>query len=569
MGMVDAFTIGMKINVQGDANEKISAFGKIVAEANQKVNLLNRSVKKLNESLSKTSNVLGVVMPKLAEFAGTFTDSMKTANTELASFNTKLKETAVLSSGGRGRGGSGGGGIGIGGILSYFGGAQFAAMLGGGFLLKDSFQANSHFETSYAQFAAQGYGTQADAQARALAENTNIAGVTKTQLMTAIGEASTITRNASQAFELAPSLSKMRFANQAIFSREGKDFTDTDEMNLLRSAELFSGSTKSSKVLAKLNLIQKGISSEAGNLRSEDILSFGKRAASILPSLSDDAWYRFIPIIQALGGSTTGFGARLFQSSLLRGQVFGTGKRATARLEHLGVLHKGKVENADLLTSDPIKWAETVLFKKFAAGGVTSDLQVAQEIKKDFSGTTAALLQQIWEMRSKIEQTVQMSHQSQGIQGGYIQALNMPAGKIVQLSASWTNLMTSIGKLSSSPVIRGLNALIYFIDGITRMADVINHIASGDVKSQVPKIVHFSQRRATSAIDHFLPGFSELIQGMTKQSSSATIVINLDGKKVGDGVMKSAANGFHLAPSSGASITPQLNFMPTSFNYSG
>lgn len=560
MDRVDPYIIGINLEVTGNANEKFSRMIEKIMAVNEKLMRLTESFVTFNSTIADTASLITRLNFGMDAFADKAALSFRAMTGEARMFNREMAGNRVLGdiSGHLGRdlgaGGKVGKGLlesmGIGAGTAFGAGAVATAYLG-----YKGFEAYSHYQRMLAQLKAQGLGTPFELAANRAAMGENIPGISHVAYLQAIGEGAAVTRNASnpmQALALASTLAKMTFADKTIFAREGRTFTPNDSQMLLKTAELMSPNMHTSSIETSLGRVQKAFSMEGGNLRPEDMLGFARRAASVIPHLTESGLFALIPLIQDLHGNTVGSTLRVFESTMLRGQNFRTGKVAREELMRLGITNKaGIANNIPLLEHDPDAWFNNVVLKQFRAHGITSQSAIQAAIFKLFSGTIPNLMMQMITDREKIIRARELGNQAFGPEKAFSQALKLPSGQIGQLSAAWTNLATAFGKLSSPVILVGIKLITDAIIGFTKGINIaIEYLHIAEKKNSSLSQVFKAVSAGNSALfSGFTPNFIKSNSGTHMVQVHA--VHNLDGKAIAKSVTHHQNNEAEHPMSSG------------------
>jgi hypothetical protein len=533
--MIEQMKIGVSFAIAGGHIAKLKEFQKSIALLDKSVIGLNEKLPILNAHFEKIGTTLTAINPKMQElfksiqstsrvmtsgdkkfmlYAGAMSQATTRAATlshELNILKANMLEVSAASEGtnilgnggkkgGRGHGGnnrlahmlgteSGGGALG--GFLTgrALGGTSTGLLLGAigsAMLVKAGFNANAQFQQAQAQFAAQGFGAAANANATQMALSSNLPGISKIEMMSAINDAATVTRNAAQALKLAPTVATMSFANRQLYAMRGQSFTQQDEMRLLRFAELKTGTTDPNKIIPTLNLLEQGFTSEAARLRPTDLFTFSKLGAAMLSQLSDTGLAALFPLIQSLGGARAGTGLYTMQTSLMKGQNMRTGKRAVAEFQRLGIYGDNarlKPQLTSLLQSDPVAFINQVLVPAMEKKGITTTQQKIAESNVLFTQTAARVFAQVLEQEPRIAASRALVPRAAGVQTAYQTALTTPGGQLAQVSAAWSNLALAFGNLTKPAMIAGMQSLVVFLNGLAATFDAIHKIGAGTAQA--------------------------------------------------------------------------------------
>lgn len=619
--MIEQMKIGVSLLLQGDATPKIIQFQKEVSKAASSVDRLQKNLKSTDIILSTIATRLEKLNPLIEKFAlevGKSSFAMKELNigirnasrgtTGLGSSisSTSVKMASAARSAqlyknellgiagasrsanvhriGGGRGGNGGGSHGnaafgrhvgqefgsesgkIGFIagLASGGNIGLGAAIGGAVLLSESYKAQSRFQQAQAQFAGQGFGAANNQLASQTALRSRVRGVSTTDMLQAISDAATVTRNVPGAISIAPDVAKMEFANKITYGMKGRQFTNQDEMRMLQFAELRSGSTDPKKFLGTLNLLEQGYASDAARLSTNDIRTFGRQGASFLKNLSDRGFIEMLPLMQSLGGQRTATGATTMQTSLFKGQNMRTGKRAVAEFGRLGIYKNGRLAPnlAGSLTSSPVDFIYNTLLPAMAKKGITTPAQISSELGVLFTQSVTRLIQQAISQKSRIMAQVGLVPQANNIQSNYVQALNLNPGHVQAFLAAWDSMMTNMGKFSSPAVNAGMDALTKFFLHMSSFFSNPGAALARRINSNLPGALDTSAtpggsaltsiyNRGSSLVHHLLGGSAansagsanSSTSGVVGQTNSRPVIITMNSRAVAEGIIPDVVSG--------------------------
>ncbi len=188
-----------------------------------------------------------------------------------------------------------------------------------------------------------------------------------------------------------------------------------------------------------------------------------------------------------------------------------------------------------LLVSDPAEWILNKLLPLLNAHGFKTNKQLAVELPRLFPGTSSNYIMQTIGIASKIQSVLKNVGHTDTIPSAFQTALKLPSGQLKNMSSAWTNLEIAFGKLASPFIIHGIQVLTATLNGL---ADTFGFFAKGG------KAWHYL-REGTDKIIHKIgrPVVNRAAANLSQ------VTVNLDGKKVGGGIM-SAMNPLMNVPSS-------------------
>lgn len=541
--MFDQMKVGVSLTLTGDAPAKIKAFQSLVSKSATATEALNTKLESTNIILATFSTRLEKLNPLLQDFytkittsASAFGDlnkgirasslatgglgrslsatSVKMANAtrsasllkdELVGLAAAGGSAELLSTkgggGGRGTGGGGHGGMGIHGHTTIgpygigaaaFGGLGLTA-LGAGFLLSGGYKAEGRFQQAQMQFAAQGFGDKVNAAATHVAETTHLKGISQTDMMQAITDALTITKDPNSAMTLAPQIAKMNLANQVLFSASGAHWTHQMTQSVIQTAEKLSGSTNPAIIGPLINMVEKAIAVEGGPIRLSPLTlnTVVGQMGPIQKIISAAGFQELIPIIQASKQrGMIGTQYRGIVGSILSGKI---ATPYLLNMEALGLVDPAKVikephglgylmkpqafKGADLIGPNMVEWVRQDFLplmrkKGLITPGMTDAQQntaIATESFKILPKAYAGLIAQIADMMNKIDKFQAVMQHAKDTTTLYSDALRMNAGATVVLSAAWEDFNKSLGKATSPTITTGLLKLADWLEKLSRI----------------------------------------------------------------------------------------------------
>lgn len=551
--MIENMSVGVKITLTNDATPKLKLFLDQINKINIAVEALNERLKfttgafaDLGKSFASSSNTLSRLNEKLSYTSKHMADAARNAVVFRQSLN------GLGAGGGRRGGGHGGlagsigreaGGGHFGGFLSgaAFGGMSpplLAGGLGALMLGKSSFEAYGRYQNAQAQFAGQGFGAAANSSADYMATHSQIRGVSSTDMLHAITDASTVTRDPKQALALAPLIAKMTFANKEIYKKQGQDFSDQDVMRLLKFTELRAGTTDPTIFGRELNTTEKMFTTDAGRLRSLDLVTASRQGAAMIHSLSDVGMFKLLPLFQSFGGMRTMTGFSTMQTALEKGQNMKTGKRAAAEFMRLGIFGpNGKLRSQYLneLNSDPVGFVNDVLLPAYSRHGIKTDAQTNAETNMLFTNTASRDISQVRAQEARIAASARLTPIAADVGQSWQTALKTQSGTIGGLGAAYDQFATALGKLTNPGIIKGISALTDIFLGLAKGLTGISSLVSSPLFS---KLMHPFDTVASAAQAGHAAGVSP---GQTIHN------INIDGKQVAQAITPHLTAGMGLA----------------------
>jgi hypothetical protein len=593
MNIEDSYKIGIKLDVHGTAYTKFNELVKVMDKLNEKIKITTELFKRFNrtfettstvfKSMSSTINTAGLKINTLGNRFDRLTMKMNRATAEAHQFGVAMATQGTI---GRIGGGGGGGrhrgyrhspagffahGAEMRGAARFIGAGAMGGMggiaaMGAGYLGVHSFKEGQSLEAITQKINSQGFGNVAGG-AYQHGMTSPIPGVSILEYLQAYSDALAITKNKQQAGLVTPVLAKMGFTDKAIFSRQGRKFTDLDLQALVKSAELRTGKIDAKDIINSLNTMQKGMELEGMTLSPKEMLAMFRRNASGFPLMSDSALIKSIVLAQDMGGGQLGSMLRVASSQLLRGQNFKTGKRALKRLESEGVMTRGgTVANPDLLTKDTFKWVNDFLIPSYAKIGVTKPEDIRKRLMMDFSGRIPNLFYQTYMDKHKLDEAVKVAPNTLGIQGGFTATQKTSIAAQQRASAAWESFSVALSKLTSPEIIAGLNALTSILDRFTKRLNQFSNWGANIRKNH--KDVGDYLSHGLFGSHWFHNHFGNTVKTAPSSSSNSThVTLNMDGKKVANGVINHMNKSANAPLSSGNALHTNLALIPSGLNY--
>jgi hypothetical protein len=564
----DQYTIGINLDVNGASVSMLKEFNEKITSLSRRFTTITKNITKFNSSLDKTRGLLTDITGIMTKFSIAINTGLDSAAVSASNLNKELRTTMRMGNA-SGHGGNGFGrrlghhlsrevGGGLGGIFATaFAPEVILPLAAGAYLGKSGWEASSNWQQTVAQLQAQGVGSpQFISQAISQAQNSNIAGVSKLDYLKAINDSLVITKDPSAALYIAPTLAAMGAGNSMLMGGDSAKYTTNQNYELVRSAEIMSGSRSGKGVTAALNQIEQTMALEGFKVSTHDIYGFFKRNAAIASMMNPDALAAAMIGIQQATGSSWGVMNRTFVTSLLRGQNFRTGKKSMAVMQSMGLYDSNKdIKDSSLLTQNAALWIEQVWMPALSKAGFKTPQQQKMESLKLVPGTMGNYLSQTIGNISKSEAAIQDYPNAFNISSVLQKGLKTPQGSMAQLSASWTDFATALGKFSTPLVMAGIKTLSALLEGLATILNFIGGQGKTNLANNFGKL---------GLPDY---GAKVIAQGSTASSGSPTNVnLHVDGKKLLTWFWDSTNTASNRPNPMGNSTIGNLNFAMPSNN---
>lgn len=367
--------------------------------------------------------------------------------------------------------------LGVGGAL--IGGAGLAGL----HALGKTLDAAKEYRQALGQFKAIGLGDAMNKDADKFARGSSVIGASATDLIRTVRDLHTVLGDYGMAKALAPQLSQMKFANQAVFGAHGMDFSHSQLQAMEKIIEMKGGFKSPAEFLKQADMMQKVISGTGGMVKPSDFLQFIKTAGVSGRLLdSETFYYTMEPLIQEMTGGRVGTGLMSAYNNLAQGR---STNRAAAEMQRIGIIAPGGVEytkigtvkrilpgslkGMDQFAANPYGWLKDVLLPAMAKRGITSEKDVLNEMGVLFGNRTgSSLFSLMFLQREKIEKNMGISRGAMGTRDLYKLALTTPDGAERALGAAWQDLKIATGQSLLPVIVPGINKLAELLRDLGR-----------------------------------------------------------------------------------------------------
>ncbi len=354
------------------------------------------------------------------------------------------------------------------------GGLMVAGGLGIAAMFKTPLDEAKKFQNEVERFRSLGLGDKVTDDAVKFASGMNTYGTSIRENLGLLRDAQTVFGDFHEAQMVVPLLSKMKFANAALYGDEGGAMKDRAFMDMLKVIEMRGGLKSEEAFNKQANMIQQVQTATGGRVGANEYLNFIKTGGVAAKGMADDKfYYNMEPLIQEMGGFRVGTGLMSGYQNLVQGR---TTARAANELMRIGMLDPKKVDydkvgnikqikpgavsGSDLMVADPFKWMQTVMLPAFASKGITSQQAILNEIGAIFTNRTASnLYSTMFLQQANIEKNMKLNAGAAGINELEKNAKNTLSGKQLEFGAKWRDLMLNLGAVVLPLAIKALDKL--------------------------------------------------------------------------------------------------------------
>ncbi|MFM0699538.1 hypothetical protein [Paraburkholderia sediminicola] len=339
--------------------------------------------------------------------------------------------------------------------------------------MRESLDESKKYEIEVMRIRALGLGDHASEDAAKYARAMKVYGTSTTDNVTMMRDALTIFADEHHAQMVMPTLSKMKFANEAMFGAEDAHANEEKFMNMLKVIELRGGTKDEATFKDEANMVQKVLTATGGRVGGDEWRNFIQTGGVAAKQMRKDAfYYQMEPLIQEMGGHAVGTGLMSAYSNVYQGK---TTVKAAKQMMALDLLDKNKVEynkigmikqikpgalaGGDMLKASPLEWMEKVLLPKLAAKGITDPDKVKDTIATIFTNRTAAnLFTTMYMQKDQIHKNERLNAGADGIDEANAKGQQLTHGREIAALAKLRDLKLEIGEKISPLYNAGLQA---------------------------------------------------------------------------------------------------------------
>lgn len=354
------------------------------------------------------------------------------------------------------------------------GGAMVAGGLGLAMLFKAPLDEAKKFQNEVERFRSLGLGDKVTSDAVTFAKGMDTYGTSIRENLGLLRDAQTVFGDFHEAKMVVPLLSKMKFANAALYGDEGGAMKDKAFMDMLKVIEMRGGLTSQEAFTKQANMVQQVQTATGGRVGANEFLNFIKTGGVAAKGMKDENfYYQMEPLIQEMGGQRVGTGLMSGYQNLVQGR---TTVRAANELMRLGMLDPkmveysttgklkqvkaGALKGSDLMVSDPMKWMQTVMLPAFAGKGIVDKQAILNEIGAIFTNRTASqLYSTMYLQQANIQKNMKLNAGAAGIDELTKNAKTTLAGKEIELAKKWNDLLLALGEVILPLAIRAVEAI--------------------------------------------------------------------------------------------------------------
>ena len=311
------------------------------------------------------------------------------------------------------------------------------------------------------RIASLGFGKKATDEAIQYAKAMKTFGTSTLDNLTLVRDGVTAFGDVHHAQWVAPTLAKMKFANEAMYGDHGVE-NEKKFMDMLKVIEMRNGLKSKESFQEQANIIQQVITATGGRVQAEEWLNVIKTGGIAAKGMDNKAfYYKMEPLVQEMVGHRVGTSMMSAYQNLYQGR---TTQRAAANLDKFGLigdyskvkhnktgdlsyLDIGAIKGADLFKKDQFAWMEKVLVPALNAKGITKEGDVIDAIGSVFSNRTASnLFAQMYMQRDQIHKNAKLNEGAFNIDQLNTQAQGTTSGKELETRAKLNDAYLQFGQ---------------------------------------------------------------------------------------------------------------------------
>lgn len=337
-------------------------------------------------------------------------------------------------------------------------------MAGAGVLyqMKNPLNENKKMDIEENRISALGLGKEATKEAIDFAKAMKTFGTSTLDNVQLMRDGITAFADVHHAEWVAPTLAKMKFANETMYGGEQGHENERKFMDMLKVIEMRNGLKSQEAFKEQANIIQQVITATGGRVQGSEWLNAIKTGGLAVKGMSNEAfYYKLEPLVQEMGGHRVGTALMSSYQNLYQGK---TTKRSANKMLELGLLSDpsklkhdkagqisfldvGAIKGAELFRKDQFAWMEEVLLPTLAKKGITKEKDVLDAMGAILSNRTASnILSQMYLQRNQIHKNAKLNAGADGIDALDDKAKNTTAGKEIELRAKLHDFYLEFGK---------------------------------------------------------------------------------------------------------------------------
>lgn len=325
-----------------------------------------------------------------------------------------------------------------------------ATGVGAMYQLRKPIHETKHMDVEENRIASLGLGKEATKEAIEYAKAMETFGTSTLDNLQLVRDGVTAFADVHHAQMVAPTLAKMKFANEAMYGDSGAE-NEKKFMDMLKVIEMRNGLKSEQAFQEQANIIQQVITATGGRVQAEEWLNVIKTGGIAAKGIDNQAfYYKLEPLVQEMGGFRVGTAMMSAYQNVYQGR---TTKRAANNLMNLGLIEDpsklkhdksgqisfldvGAIKGAALFKKDQFAWMEQVLVPQLKAKGITKEGDIIDAMGSIFTNRTASnLFAQMYLQREQIYKNAKLNAGADNIEQLNTKAMGTTMGKELEARA--------------------------------------------------------------------------------------------------------------------------------------
>ena len=334
---------------------------------------------------------------------------------------------------------------------AMYGAGAAATGVGAMYSMRKPINETKHMDVEENRIASLGLGKKSTEEAIQYAKAMQTFGTSTLDNLKLVRDGVTAFADVHHAKMVAPTLAKMKFANEAMYGDDGAE-NEKKFMDMLKVIEMRNGLKSEKAFHEQANIIQQVITATGGRVQAEEWLNVIKTGGIAAKGIDNKAfYYKLEPLVQEMGGFRVGTAMMSAYQNVYQGR---TTKRAANNLQNLGLisdpskvkhdksgqisfLDVGAIKGAELFKKDQFAWMEQVLVPQLKSKGITKEGDIIDAMGSIFTNRTASnLFAQMYMQREQIHKNAKLNAGADDIDQLNSKAMGTTTGKEIEAKAN-------------------------------------------------------------------------------------------------------------------------------------
>lgn len=332
-----------------------------------------------------------------------------------------------------------------------YGAGAAATGVGAMYSMRKPINETKHMDVEENRIASLGLGKKSTEEAIQYAKAMKTFGTSTLDNLKLVRDGVTAFADVHHAKMVAPTLAKMKFANEAMYGDDGAE-NEKKFMDMLKVIEMRNGLKSEKAFHEQANIIQQVITATGGRVQAEEWLNVIKTGGIAAKGIDNKAfYYKLEPLVQEMGGFRVGTAMMSAYQNVYQGR---TTKRAANNMMNLGLIEDpsklkhdksgqisfldvGAIKGSALFKKDQFAWMEQVLVPQLKSKGITKEGDIIDAMGSIFTNRTASnLFAQMYMQRDQIHKNAKLNSGADDIDQLNSKAMGTTTGKEIEAKAN-------------------------------------------------------------------------------------------------------------------------------------